>query len=609
MTRLFVCTPTAAVQGGVERILESLATHLPSRGFEVTFGLAKGLRFHDPDAFRAAMPAIRGVDLDATSGTSYARRRALRRAIVAADPDIVLIARLFDAYPVVAELKRAGHRVRLGVTIQAYEADYFVDLERYAEFVDVCVTSGELIARTVVERSRLPREIVRSIPGGVAAPRRFVEPREGPLRIGYVGRIEQLQKRVLDLVALDAELRRRGVAFTLVVAGSGSVDLQLPDARMLGWVSTHELYERVYPELDVLVHFAEWEGITIAPREAMAHGVVPVMSRFPGHETEFAADVNSLTFPVGDVSAAADAIERLDRDRVLLARLSRAARSSQSGIRSEEGAIDAWADAFRFALARPARLGAALPPAPADHGLLTRLYVPPALAELVRRFRKRAYDDPGSEWPHASRSAVAAESPLSDLRIEKRRLRRRTPKLVAGALVYDWPRFLRHINTSWTLIHNRDERITTDGRGVRCEWEFTSDLHIAKVFPSTSSWLMRRALRDWPITLRDQPSEATPDVTFLIGHRGTTRLPHLLATLRSIAGQKDIAIECIVIEQAATREIESALPQWVRYLHTPVPPDLEYCRSATFNAGAEIARGRVLVLHDNDMLLPERYAA
>ena len=40
MKRLFVVTPTHATQGGVERILEALAEGLPSRGFEVVFGLA-----------------------------------------------------------------------------------------------------------------------------------------------------------------------------------------------------------------------------------------------------------------------------------------------------------------------------------------------------------------------------------------------------------------------------------------------------------------------------------------------------------------------------------------------------------------------------------------
>lgn len=396
--RLLICTPSHYLQGGVERIIESLARRLPSHGIEVVAALAKGARFHDPDRFRAAFPDVRGVDVDGTSGTTYGRRRALRRVIERVDPDVVLIARMFDAYPVCSELKLRGARLRLAVTVQAWERDYFLDLERYAGFVDLCVTSGESIAS---EARKFVPDVI-SIPGGVAPAQRFRVAHDGPLRIGYVGRIEQLQKRALDLATLAEKLT---VPCTIDVAGDGSVAAELrarlPHARFHGWLSTAELYERIYPELDLLVHFAEFEGMTIAPREAMAHGVVPVVSRFKGAE-DFIDGENALTFDVGDIDAAARAIERLDRDRALLERLSQNARASQGGIRSEEGAAEAWAKAFRECVARPARIAPTLPEALRDSGLLTRLGVPAPIAELVRRVRRREHADPGSEWPHWS---------------------------------------------------------------------------------------------------------------------------------------------------------------------------------------------------------------
>jgi glycosyltransferase involved in cell wall biosynthesis len=401
--RLFICTPTHSLQGGVERILEALATHLPARGIEVVFGLASGARFNDPRRFREMYPVVRGVEVDGRSGTAYGRRRALRRAILDSDPDIVLFARMFDAYPVASELKLRGHRLRLAVTVQAYESNYLVDLQRYGSFVDLVVTSGERIAGAV--RRFTSVDHVVSIPGGVASPRVDRVPVPGPLRIGYAGRLEQTQKRALDLVPLLGELDRRAIPYTLDVAGDGTAAAELrerlPQGRFQGWLSLDELYERFYPRLDVLVHTAAWEGVTIAPREAMVHGVVPVVSRFVGAE-DFVDGVNALTFPVGDVVAAADAIERLHADRALLARLSQAARASQTGIRSEQGAMDAWSHAFRETVARPSRVGSSLPPPPRDSGLLTRLHVPDAVAEVVRRVRRREHTEPGSEWPHWS---------------------------------------------------------------------------------------------------------------------------------------------------------------------------------------------------------------
>lgn len=192
----------------------------------------------------------------------------------------------------------------------------------------------------------------------------------------------------------------------------------------------------------------------------------------------------------------------------------------------------------------------------------------------------------------------------------------------AGALLYDWPRFSRHCKSArraaggeggWVTIRNRDEKIewSGDGEGARCDWAWTSDLHIANVFPSTGRRLLGVTLADWPIRFADAPSDHGDeiDVSFLIGHRGKGRLPHLQATLGSIAAQEGASIECIVVEQSDSQEIEQ-LPSWVRYLRTPLPrPDLPYCRSWALNVAARLAKGRLIVLHDNDMLVPSAYAS
>jgi len=189
-----------------------------------------------------------------------------------------------------------------------------------------------------------------------------------------------------------------------------------------------------------------------------------------------------------------------------------------------------------------------------------------------------------------------------------------------GALLYDAVPFelrMRGIGARegrpepWLQIRNRNESISMDERGVRCEWRFASELHIGRVFPSTQARLMRRALTRWPIAMRDAPVPMTglPSLSFLIGHRGIDRLQHLLATLRGIAGQTGVACECIVVEQSIAPEIERALPSWVRYVHTPLPrPDLPYCRAWAFNVAARHARSDILVMQDNDVLIPERYA-
>jgi hypothetical protein len=81
-------------------------------------------------------------------------------------------------------------------------------------------------------------------------------------------------------------------------------------------------------------------------------------------------------------------------------------------------------------------------------------------------------------------------------------------------------------------------------------------------------------------------------------------------TLASIAAQIGVPFECLVVEQSPAPEIADDLPRWCRYLHTPTPPgETRYSRSWAFNIGARHARGRFLIFHDNDVCVPERYAA
>jgi hypothetical protein len=189
-----------------------------------------------------------------------------------------------------------------------------------------------------------------------------------------------------------------------------------------------------------------------------------------------------------------------------------------------------------------------------------------------------------------------------------------TLKQIVGAAVLDLPHFEWRLRSSWLRIRNRKERLreSADGRGVACEWQWTSDLHAPKVFPGLGLRLMARCFRDWPIEFASAPRDGGGEVqvSFVIGHRGLERVPQLLSTLATIAAQHGVVCECIVVEQSMRSEVADLLPSWVRYVHTPLPAaGMPYCRSWTLNVGARAARGKVLVLHDNDMLIPQAYAS
>ncbi len=161
-------------------------------------------------------------------------------------------------------------------------------------------------------------------------------------------------------------------------------------------------------------------------------------------------------------------------------------------------------------------------------------------------------------------------------------------------------------------IANRNERLEAapDGRGQACLWRFTSRLHAPSVQPGLGLRLLERCLEEAPIRRRSAPrwGDGPPELSVLIGHRGTERLPLLLATLESFAAQEDVRLECLVIEQDSQPRIAERLPAWVRHVHGPLSdPGAPYNRSHTFNLGARQARAPVLLLHDNDMLVPAEY--
>jgi len=119
-------------------------------------------------------------------------------------------------------------------------------------------------------------------------------------------------------------------------------------------------------------------------------------------------------------------------------------------------------------------------------------------------------------------------------------------RVLLGVLVKDWRRYNKALSSpgaDWLRLCNRYERVglAPDGAGVRCDWEWTSTLHAPTVLPSLGRRLFAKALTEHPFEMAERPAGDTDgqpvEVSFVIGHRGLDRLPHLLATLRSIAGR------------------------------------------------------------------------
>lgn len=168
---------------------------------------------------------------------------------------------------------------------------------------------------------------------------------------------------------------------------------------------------------------------------------------------------------------------------------------------------------------------------------------------------------------------------------------------------------------TWLDLCNRHEHLAVDVKtgGRECLWQDSSPLTVPKVFPRVGGRLLAHCLRQWPISFSDPTKLAQmsqPSISFVLGVRGTKRLPQFQACLASLCSQTSVSAEIIVVEQSHHEEFASLIPRGVRYYHLETEnADVPYNRSWALNYGVRQARGDLVVILDADMLLPERFGA
>ena len=126
-------------------------------------------------------------------------------------------------------------------------------------------------------------------------------------------------------------LKRLGMAFRLVVAGSGKDEARIRAAieraglerefMLLGW---RDDVVDLYAAADVFLFASHREGLPISPIEAMASGLPVISSDIPGCREELAGGQYGVLYPTGDARSLADSLGRLLRDEGLRQRLAQA---------------------------------------------------------------------------------------------------------------------------------------------------------------------------------------------------------------------------------------------------------------------------------------------
>lgn len=333
--------------GGTERVVWELATRLSPARFEVHAWLSPAAAL---DEFAAAL-AARGVAVERVAEVdsrwdwrgmldTWLRLRRLAPALMhvhhvwpAADRYLCALARAAGVPHVVV----TEHIVGTSHS-QAQRALKRDELLRADAVTTVCGA----VADTLVRDYGIGRDLVRVVPNGAELPdddaeaeparawrERFHAQLIRPLWV-VVGRLEEQKGHAVLFDAL-AELWRRGLDFSLVVAGDGSLREPLREKaaalgleRKIHFVGTLDDAGPLLAASDAVVLPSLWEGLPLVLLEAMARSRPVIATAVGGVPEVIEHGVHGHLVPANDVAALADALELFHRKTDRAARMGRA---------------------------------------------------------------------------------------------------------------------------------------------------------------------------------------------------------------------------------------------------------------------------------------------
>ena len=384
-TILFV-SETAGFLGGIEKYVFNVAQLLSLNGYRME--LLYGQRGRDAENY-----------------LSVFHSSATRLEDLAAEPDMVVIHRIWDTAIAARLLERYGSRVALLVhdhelycprtyyytpfgrtncsreyaplrcglcgsmvsprhwngSFKSFLRRNFKDFrERYdlAHSISSVIVLSDFMRDNLV-RNGFAQKQIHVIPPPVEIPAECNLPDTGrfknsPPLIGFVGQLIRGKGADAFLDILQT-VKRRGKQFQAVIVGTGGDQRMLEervkasgmDIRMTGFVPfPQEWYERC----DMMLLPFRWqEPFGLVGAEAAAHAVPVIASELGGVHAWMRPGETGLSVPLGDTSAFADAVCRLLDDSALAARLGRNAREAACQMFSHSRFLSDFGELFEKA--------------------------------------------------------------------------------------------------------------------------------------------------------------------------------------------------------------------------------------------------------------------
>lgn len=328
--------------------------------------------------------------------------RRLGTAIWDAKADVVVAFGMHGAPIALRQLYRSGKF--LGRYIDLIQSDIPSEYIRVRANSDVaagvgCVSEG-CLQKARQEIPELGGHVFRvyyPVPCPAVPPAGGADARR--IRLTYLGMVRHREKRALDLIPLVRELLARKVDFELTIIGDGTERKQLqeaflliPDAggrvRFLGMLPNAEALE-VLSRQHVLLLVSEVEGQPIAMLEAMALGVIPVVTDLPGMREILVPGQTGFLAPVGSTAAFASHIEHLARNPGIRSEMGIAAWRKISQDHEMKTAVGRFAELLDTVRQLPLPDPKSLAPDKYPDGVMNRYGIPHCIQGLKRRLMKQ----------------------------------------------------------------------------------------------------------------------------------------------------------------------------------------------------------------------------
>lgn len=167
--------------------------------------------------------------------------------------------------------------------------------------------------------------------------RSYTTDSEQPIKLGFAGRVNVKQKRMDLIPILVEELDRHKVNYSLEIAGEGDYCERLrvyienngleDKVRLLGRLERNEISD-FWKRQDICLSMSDYEGRSISIMEAMANGVVPVVTATSGVREDITDGENGYIVEVQNIHKLAERIALLERHRSRLIMMGKRAHDS-----------------------------------------------------------------------------------------------------------------------------------------------------------------------------------------------------------------------------------------------------------------------------------------